>query len=156
MSEKELYRISDNKNQFSSIWQSITLCFCLFAAFFIGTEYIVIKTGREGFYEPFSSFIWACQAKLHGDSQAIYIQGMQITIVGIVVSFWLVHIVSKILRGKVKESDIHGSSKFAEYEDLKKAGFLDNDTGLYFGGWYNKKQHCIEYLRDKSQLTLSS
>ena len=150
MSEKELYRISDNKNQFSSIWQSITLCFCLFAAFFIGTEYIVIKTGREGFYEPFSSFIWACQAKLHGDSQAIYIQGMQITIVGIVVSFWLVHIVSKILRGKVKESDIHGSSKFAEYEDLKKAGFLDNDTGLYFGGWYNKKQHCIEYLRDKS------
>src|ERR1039457_3922059 len=102
MNEKELYRINDNQSQFSAVWKSIILIFCFFASFFIGTEYCTLNSGREGFYEPFSSFLWACQAKIHGESQVVYIQGMQITIACLVVSFWLVHFVSSIMRRKVK------------------------------------------------------
>ena len=149
MSEKELYRITDNQSQFSAAWKSLILISCFFASFFIGTEYCILKTGREGFYEPFSLIFWACQAKVHGERLTVYMQGMQITIVCLVASFLIVHTVSSIMRRKVKESDLHGSSRFAGYDDLKKAGFLDN-KGLYFGGWHNKKQHCIEYLQDNS------
>ena len=151
MTEKELYRINDNQNHFSAVLKPVVLFLCFIASFFIGTEYIVLRTGREGLYQPFSSILWAFQAQFHGESTAIYLQGVQISIVCIVVSFLLFHFVSSAKRRKLKESDIHGSSKWAEYDDLKKANLIDNDKGLYIGGWFNKKRHCIEYLRDDSQ-----
>ncbi len=150
MAEKELYRINDNQNHFSAVLKPIVLFLCFIASLFIGTEYIVLRTGREGFYQPFSSILWTFQAQFHGESTAVYLQGIQISIVCIVVSFLLFHFVSSASRRKVKESDIHGSAKWADYDDLKKANLVDNDEGFYIGGWFNKKKHCIEYLRDKS------
>ena len=96
MAEKELYRIHDNQNHVSAALKPVVLFLCFMASFFIGTEYIVLRTGREGFYQPFSGILWTFQAQFHGESTVVYLQGIQISIVCIVVSFlWSVVVVAK-------------------------------------------------------------
>jgi type IV secretion system protein VirD4 len=150
MAEKELYRIPGSKNQFEGIIQSVILSLCFLLSLVIGTQYIAWNTGRDGFYNPFLGLLWGVQAEIHQENTAIYVHGLQMTMALIVASFFVVHIVFMISRRRVKESDIHGSSKWAGYEELKKMDLLDKDDGLYIGGWYNPKNHCIEYLRENS------
>jgi type IV secretion system protein VirD4 len=150
MSDNQLYRINENKNPFTVVLQCFWLFFSLVISFWVGTQFIAWKTDRAGFYEPFSSLIWAFKAKVSGESTDVYIQGMVISFVSMIVTYLLVYSFSFIFRSRIKQSDIHGSAQWANEQNLKEAGLINNDKGLYIGGWENKRKNCIEYLRDDS------
>ncbi len=153
MKTQHVFKVNEpnSPNPFKGIMYSFSLICCIYFSFLIGTQYVAFKFGLHGFYQPYMGFVWAFLAQMHGDKEDVFITGLRISGISMIVSFLSVHIISKMLKGKPKVTDTHGSAKWAIEEDLGKAKLLDQDEGLYIGGWQNEKKGRVDYLRDNTQ-----
>lgn len=151
MQSQQNYKLKVENNPIIGLMQSSLLIMCLFLSFFIGTEYIAFHTDHPGIYQPFLGLVWSFQAATHGIKDIVYLTGLRISMIFLVFSFLLVNVFTSKIRRKIKGTDIHGSAKWASEEDLRKANLLDQDNGLYIGGWENKRTKTIEYLKDNTE-----
>jgi type IV secretory pathway TraG/TraD family ATPase VirD4 len=151
MKTQHIFKQSERNNPFSGLLYSMALMCCFYLSFLAGTEYVAYHVGLHGFYQPYMWLVWSFMAMTHGANPAVYLEGMKISGISLVLSYLLVHAIFFILRRKIPETDIHGSAKWADEEDLKKENFLHQEDGLYIGAWENKKNNKIMYLKDNSE-----
>lgn len=151
MKSHQIFRVNQGNNPYMGLLYSVLLFGCLILSFFIGTEYIAFKKGFPGLYQPFLGMVWAFQAISHGVQDEVCLTGLRISAVVLVISIVLLNILNFNLRRRVKGTDIHGSAKWANEDDLKKMNLLDQEEGLYIGGWENTKKKTVEYLKDNTE-----
>jgi len=73
-----------------------------------------------------------------------YMVGMSVPILAL-----LIYLVSNSsLKGR---DDLHGSAKWARYDDIKNMGYM-NGEGVYIGGWYDNKKKKQYYLRENGPI----
>ncbi len=64
--------------------------------------------------------------------------------VGLPLMLFLIYMASR--QGLKGRDDLHGSARWAEYEDIDKMGYLKSE-GVYVGGWWDEKRKIHYYLR---------
>ena len=151
MKTQHIFKQNESNNPFLGVFYSLALMCCFYLSFLAGTEYVAYHFGLHGFYQPYMLLVWSFMALMHGVNPAVYINGMKISGVSLVFSYLLVHAIFIVLRRSIPKTDIHGSAKWADEEDLKKEKLLNQDEGLYIGAWEDKKKNKIMYLKDNSE-----
>ena len=151
MKPQHIFKSKEADNPFMGILCPGLIIGSILLSLFIGTEYIAFNTGRPGLYQPFLGLAWSFEAVAKGIKDNVYQMGLKISAIVLVFSFIFVQVITFILRRKIKGTDIYGSAKWASEEDLKKSNLLNQDKGLYIGGWENKRKKTIEYLRDNTE-----
>jgi type IV secretion system protein VirD4 len=64
--------------------------------------------------------------------------------VGVPIILFLLYMASQ--QGLKGREDLHGSARWAEYEDIDQMGYLKSE-GVYVGGWWDGKKKIHYYLR---------
>jgi type IV secretory pathway TraG/TraD family ATPase VirD4 len=145
MKTQHIFKQNNSNNPFFGVVVPVLLVLCVLMSFYVGTEYIAYHTGQPLTWQPYMGMVWAFQAYVNKDDQSIYLEGLRISAVIMIVSILLTHTTSFIIRRRVKKTDIHGSARWANEDDLMETKLLDQDEGLYIGMW--EKQ----YLRENSE-----
>lgn len=145
----------DENPHLKSMINLVSFVVVLIVGLSIGTQYIAYNIVAPdapmflGIQNPFNGLIWYFKYRAEG-YESIYQKGFNFSALFFLIGYAGIAIVNYIEKHKYKKSNVHGSSEWASYDDLKKAGLIDNDEGIYIGGFLNKKTKCIEYLRDNS------
>ena len=50
--------------------------------------------------------------------------------------------------------DLHGSAHWAEKKEIERMGYLDDNEGVYIGGWWDEKALRLRYLRENGPIHL--
>ncbi len=94
-------------------------------------------------YWPWKLVEWASRFRQYEQVTRIvdqtYLMG-----VGVPLVLFLIYMASQ--QGLKGRDDLHGSARWAEYEDIDKMGYLKNE-GVYVGGWWDDKRKIHYYLR---------
>jgi type IV secretory pathway TraG/TraD family ATPase VirD4 len=150
MKTQHIFKQSESNSPFSGVLYNISLICCFYLSFLAGTEYVAYHMGLQGFYQPYMWLVWSFEALTHGASPTVYINGMWVSAISLVVSYMAVHSIFYVLRRQIKDTDNHGSAKWATEEDLQEQNLLGQDDGLYIGAFENKKKKIV-YLKDNSE-----
>ena len=102
-------------------------------------------------YEPFqwAFWLWKYGSSSNPDIRLPVVASAGIVVVGTAATIMLVAFLNmrrtkKYLTGS---EDLHGSAKWADAATIEETGLIETDTGVYVGGWYDKTQQRLHYLR---------
>ncbi len=101
-------------------------------------------------YAPWMVFYWLLKfMDASGQVKSILMQGTMVAGMGSMVSvfgaLWVnAHRHRALERGA---EDLHGSARFATYDEVKEAGLIDNPNGVTVGGIRHPTSGAIKYLR---------
>src|ERR1043165_632370 len=111
----------------------------------------ILHYQRHFIYQPFA---WATWLFRHGGTSDPRIRlpllsGALIVVGGAALTVFLVYGMNLRRTRRLSENaqDLHGSARWAAPSDIKETGLLDNDQGVYVGGWYNQRIGRLQYLR---------
>jgi type IV secretion system protein VirD4 len=94
-------------------------------------------------YWPWKLLEWASRFQEHEEVARIvdqtYLMGA-----GLTLALFLIYLAS--LQGLQGRDDLHGSARWAEYQDIDKMGYLKGE-GVYVGGWRHGRDKIHYYLR---------
>ena len=152
MKKQQVFKQDEGNSPFSGVYYNLSLMACFYLSFLLGTEFVAFKFGLHAFYQPYMVIVWAVLALIHNTQDAVFIEGIWVTMISVVLSFLATHIVFYVVRRRKKETEIHGSAKWATPEDLINGKLInqDNDEAVYVGSVLNEKTNVIEFLRDIS------
>jgi type IV secretion system protein VirD4 len=148
-------------------FSTITGLFLLLASNVISTQYIAAKfdyqttlgaplfiIGRFSIYQP---FLWGRWILRFGSSENYAIRqpmlySALIFSIGAFVSLIIVALLNMFHNKKLTTNteDLHGSARWATEKELRETGLLDNEKGVYVGGWKDPKTNKLHYLKDDS------
>lgn len=108
------------------------------------------RVGAHVLYPPWSVLVWLLKfGDTPGAARNVLMQGGSLAGMGAIgsvfVALWL-----NARRHRGLESgaeDLHGSARFATYEEVKAAGLTDHAGGVTIGGIANPRNGAIKYLR---------
>ena len=111
----------------------------------------ILHYQRHFIYQPFA---WATWLLRHGGTSDPRIRlpllsGALIVVGGAALTVFLVYGMNlrRTRRLSANAQDLHGSARWAMPSDIKETGLLDNEQGVYVGGWYNGSAGRLRYLR---------
>src|SRR5262252_5271146 len=111
----------------------------------------ILRYQRHFIYQPFA---WATWLFRHGGTSDPRIRlpllsGALIVVGGAALTVFLVYGMNLRRTRRLSENaqDLHGSARWAAPSDIKETGLLDNNQGVYVGGWYNQCVGRLRYLR---------
>ncbi len=139
----EQIRLSKPKLGFKPPTVQILFFISMIFSFSVGTEYIAYKLGRWGLGEffglhaPFDGLLWFIKAKIRGLPDDVFTSGFQLTMLSMLVFSLLLFLLKFSWASKVEQTDTHGSAKWAEREDLVKAGLLMNERSKFMVYFFN-------------------
>jgi type IV secretion system protein VirD4 len=120
-------------------------------AFQAGLGQPLFRGAAWSLYQPFSWSIWVLRYAGSNDrlirwpvqvGELILVGGCAVTLV----LFFLLN--SARLRALSRNSeDLHGSARWASEEDVRATGLLDAGSGVYVGGWHDRRAGKLRYLR---------
>ncbi|MDY0215049.1 MAG: type IV secretory system conjugative DNA transfer family protein [Bacilli bacterium] len=99
----------------------------------------------ENYYQPFAWVLWSFKYQMYYPEQfttffIIMFAAFAMTFLGYI----FLRLIT--LRKPKKHDDVHGTAHWANEDEIKKAGILHNNKGVYIGGWLDKKGNT-QYLR---------
>jgi type IV secretion system protein VirD4 len=102
-------------------------------------------------YQPFSwvSWVWTYGRSVDPAVRNPLLLAAFMVVVGAFLS-GAVFFVLNLRRAKQlsrNTEDLHGSAGFANEEEIRATRLLDNEQGVYVGGWYNERARHLHYLR---------
>lgn len=135
-------------NLFIALWVFV----CLLISMQIATQYAAYKLHYHaslGFslahvYLPWQVFGW--NAQYHNYYPDYFNAAFGLMVMGGCVLLMMLMLVSQHFKKENVSEYLHGSARWANKEDLKHAGLLDNDEGVYVGAIEDEKG-CLHYLR---------
>ena len=111
----------------------------------------LFRTNGFAIYEPFqwAFWLWKYGGSSNPDIRLPVVASAGIVVVGTAATIMLVAFLNmrrtkKYLTGS---EDLHGSAKWADAATIEETGLIETDTGVYVGGWYDKTQQRLHYLR---------
>lgn len=130
---------------------SIFICFLILSI--IATQFLAYKfnyspalgeTMAYGLYFPFAWITWSF--KYYNFYPDLFNKLFALMAFGAAISFLMFAVIrlTFLRKGKPIE-DLHGSAHWANLEEIKQMGILENNKGVYIGGY--KRDKVIEYLR---------
>lgn len=139
-------------NRFSPRKVALLVSSILLAASFITTQYIASLFnyheslgGINHIYPPWSWFIWYMDYGKEYPDQFIKAMSLGVLVAGVLLGLFSFFRTLALKKAK-KHQHLHGSAKFAEKDELKDMGLL-NDSGVYVGAFKDPKKDKIIYLR---------
>ncbi|MBU0682719.1 MAG: type IV secretory system conjugative DNA transfer family protein [Candidatus Omnitrophica bacterium] len=157
--KKSIYKIRKWKFNKLPLFNFAVAFLSIIIGFSLGTQYIAYKLPHLtvyyepiifGLYNPFYFIIWFLKAgnseiiDLHFKIGVLILAGSQMT------GIMFLYVYNYIVKQRIEETDVHGSAKWACYKDLINANVINQDKGVYIGGWVNEKARRVEYLKDNS------
>lgn len=108
------------------------------------------RAGTMAVYEPWMVLVWLFKfSDAPGQAKNVLMQGGFIAALGamgsVFLALWLNGSRHRGLEGGAE--DLHGSARFATYEEVKAAGLIDQADGVTIGGIENPSGGAIKYLR---------
>ena len=94
-------------------------------------------------YWPWKVLVWGQEFASHKDIQQI-VDHTYLACVGVPLLLMLIYVASQ--QGLKGREDLHGSAKWATFEDIEGMGYFKGN-GVYIGGWYDEKKKKQFYLR---------
>lgn len=102
-------------------------------------------------YQPFrwAQWVWKYGSSLKPEVRQPMLLGTLIVVGGASATLGLVYAMNirRTRRLSANTEDIHGSARWAEPEDIRATGLLDNGQGVYVGGWCEDRLLRLHYLR---------
>lgn len=144
---QQLKERSGEKNKIPPLFAFFSLmlgCFIASEVFAYYCQYqVVLGASFYHLYSPFSIIKWGYQWGLLDTVAFKAATGM-----GVMTSCVLLLgcLFMKNKEGAGVSGVLHGSARWADETDIKRAGLLDNNEGVYVGAWQDKKG-TIHYLR---------
>lgn len=96
-------------------------------------------------YNPFSFLKWYWLFGSYEQFRPVFQKGYLVMAMTILTCTGCVWGINLILRIKDRQTDVHGSAHWATYKEIKDAGLLHNNNGIYLGALYHERK--LEYLR---------
>ncbi len=142
-------RVKNNKTNFVLIGL-IVLSFII--SMTIGTQYIAYKFNYHsslGFslahiYFPWQLFLWSL--KLQADYPKYFNAAFGLMIMSCSFLIMLLMLISQQLKKPAVSEYLHGSARWADFNDLKLASLVGHDEGVYVGA-YEDSHGEVHYLR---------
>jgi len=102
-------------------------------------------------YAPYKWFLWIIKFGSSADPlvrQPLLISTM-IAAVGFAASLFIVAALNIHRNKKLTEDteDLHGSARWANEEEIRNSGLVNQKHGVYIGAWHDEKTDSLEYLR---------
>jgi type IV secretion system protein VirD4 len=147
-------------------WRPTTLGFVLLLMFnAVATQFVayrfqyqralglpVIRTPRLAVYQPFAWVVWLLKYASHPNPRIrmTILSGPLIVVAGSIATMGIFAATNLRRTRKLSEDaeDLHGSARLATADDIQETGFLTTQNGVYVGGWYDKAERHLHYLRD--------
>jgi type IV secretion system protein VirD4 len=147
-------------------WRPTTLGFVLLLMFnAVATQFVawrfqyqralgapLLRTPHIAVYHPFAWAVWLLKYASHPDPRIrmTILSGPLIVVAGSVATMGIFAASNFRRTRKLSEDaeDLHGSARLATADDVKETGFLTTQNGVYVGGWYDKTERRLQYLRD--------
>src|SRR3954469_1885455 len=107
----------------------------------------------DGFYQPFGWITW------QNEPWAVQVKPAflwpNLGMAGLVFVVFATVAIRNIIASQNRRTpkpfpDVHGSARFADFNDIREMGLLDNTDGVYIGAWENPETGMVHYLRDRS------
>ena len=103
----------------------------------------ILHYQRHFIYQPFAWTSWLLR---HGGTadpriRLPLLSGALIVVGGAALTVFIVYGMNlrRTRRLYANAQDLHGSARWASPPDIKETGLLDNEQGVYVGGWYNQR-----------------
>lgn len=146
-------------------WHSLGIgLFMLFASNVAATQYVawmfsyqpglgppLLRVGSFALYQPFAWAVWILRfgGASSPKTRFAILLGALVICLGIVVTLGIVYLQNMRRARALSEgtSDLHGSARWANRQDMLDAGILNQPDGVYIGGWYDQQRQAIDYLR---------
>ncbi len=107
-------------------------------------------------YNPFQFLRWQFNIQDYPGARDIFLRASLLFILSISCVLFSLCIVRVVHRSRYESTEIHGSSRFATEEEIRKIGLLDNSTeGIFLGAWScsgRNKSRYLKYSGDKHVL----
>jgi type IV secretion system protein VirD4 len=102
-------------------------------------------------YAPWNWIIWVFRHSAAEDARTRFavLLGPFALCVSLVACFGLVYYLNLRRTRKLSQNtdEIHGSARWAQPADMEEAGVLGQTEGVYIGGWYDRDNQRLHYLR---------
>ena len=150
---QDLYRLSQKKINFRIFLYIPFIVVCFVTSVWVGTEYIYFQAKTLSFdlgpHAWFSCLPWSI-AKNLSLLNSVITDGLHVAFALMAGSFLVVHILFLFFQRNIKETDTHGSSRWSNWDDLKRSGLLNQENGIYIGKYSKPGRHESYLLRDNS------
>ena len=119
---KDFYRLSQKQFKFSGFLYIPLIILSFVISLWVGTEYIYHQALAASFdlghHSWFSSLAWVIAPNL-GALDPIITKGLHITLGMLFISLILVYVLHWYLQRDFKETDTHGSARWANFKDIE-------------------------------------
>jgi type IV secretion system protein VirD4 len=112
----------------------------------------LLRATRFALYQPFAWAVWLLKYAGHPDPRIrmTILTGPLIVVAGCMatVGIFAAINIQRTKRLSKNTEHLHGSARWANAPDVSETGLLTARQGVYVGGWYDEKNHRLNYLRD--------
>lgn len=149
----DLYRLSKKRPGLSGIL-FLPLVFLSFVlSLGIGTEYVFHQARLAGWdlgrHSWFSIMVWVIAPDLRGLDPLIT-RGLHLTFLILGILLIGVYILRASRQKFLRETDTHGSARWATFKDIEEAGLIKQEHGIYIGSYRKPWSFASYFLRDNS------
>lgn len=111
----------------------------------------LLRTHSVAVYQPFAWCLWGYRYCATPDTRIRkpMFEGEMIVLGGCIVSMVAFFMAANRRARRLSENaeDLHGSARWASRDDIEATGLIQNNGGVYVGGWYDPSTRRLRYLR---------
>jgi type IV secretion system protein VirD4 len=112
---------------------------------------VLLRMNGFALYQPFAWSIWVLRymSAKNPDVRLPVQVGLLLVLGGCAATIGVFFVINmrRTKRLSANTEDIHGSARWATEEDVQRTGLLDGQSGVYVGGWYDRRTRKLRYLR---------